>query len=529
MAPSGQSPADAADERTYQPRPASERALRGLTTWLTGPVETAVIAGAPGAGTTFVLRRFEAQERERRTVLFSPFLHIEAEELESWLDGLARASGFGSLEAWLAPAPNAPLLLADEAHTAAPAALEALARLRAARAPQLRVCLGGCAGPALEKAAQCVAGAGLLVLELPPWSAEDLRALARALCAVVPADPAALVAGAEGSPGLLRLSWSEIRDRPPLPAAAEPAAALEPATPTPRARPAEHPPVAVTPTAPPPVARALEPAPPPRAHPVEHRPAAPPRARPIEHPPATVAPAAPAPAAAAREPAPPRARPAEHPPAATVATTPPLVAPALESTPPPRARPIELRPTAVAPAPPLRAAPALEPAPPPRARPAEHPPAAVATVDPAPPNPARTVQPPAAAVAPPRRRRARVPWFHAAALAVGFVLGLAGGWQGWEEREPAVREPAPEVPALAPVSTAPPVLPVAAPARHDVQVNARPWAWIRIDGQAVGVTPLVQHGLAAGPHEFEATFPDGRQQRRTVEVGPDSRFVSFAD
>ena len=43
------------------------------------------------------------------------------------------------------------------------------------------------------------------------------------------------------------------------------------------------------------------------------------------------------------------------------------------------------------------------------------------------------------------------------------------------------------------------------------------------------LTPLVQRDLTAGPHTFEATFPNGRQQQRTVEIGPDSRFVSFAD
>jgi hypothetical protein len=68
-----------------------------------------------------------------------------------------------------------------------------------------------------------------------------------------------------------------------------------------------------------------------------------------------------------------------------------------------------------------------------------------------------------------------------------------------------------------------------APALHDVQVNARPWAWIRIDGESVGVTPLVHRDLPAGEHEFEATFPDGRQERRTVAIGPEARFVSFSE
>jgi hypothetical protein len=404
MAPSGFSPADAADARTHEPRPESERALRGLTSWLEGRGDTAVIAGAPGAGTTFVLHRLESQERARRVVLFSPFLHIEAEALESWLDGLARAAGFASLEAWLAPAPAAPLLLVDEAHTAAPAALDALARMRSARAPQLRIVLGGCAGAALDRAAQRMAASGLLVLELPPWSEEDLRRLAAALCAVAPVDAATLVAAAEGSPELLRLTWSERRDRAPE---------------------------AVAPLA------------------------------------------------------------SEPPPA-------PVAVPVSEA---PRERPAVARPAAPTPEPPRIDAPPIAEA------------------------PVRAAAPPSR----PRRRRALVPWFHAAALVIGFLLGLAGGW-GWDAREPA-REPVPEPvaePALAAVAAPPPVAPAAAPSRHDVQVNALPWAWIRIDGKEVGVTPLVQRGLDAGPHEFEATFPDGRQERRTVEIGPDSRFVAFA-
>jgi hypothetical protein len=413
MAPSGPPPADAADARTYEPRAASERALRGLATWLEGRGDTAVIAGAPGAGTTYVLHRFEAQERARRAVLFSPFLHIEAVALEGWLDGLARAAGFGSLDAWLAPAPRAPLLLVDEADTAAPAALEALARLRAARAPQLRVCLGGCSGAALERAAQLVATTGLLVLELPPWSEDDLRRLAASLCAVGAADAAALVAAADGSPGLLRLTWGEQRDRRPRPA-------------------------------PPPA----EPRPPPA----------------------------------------------------------PLQLPARAA---------------------VRAAVTQSPEPPAALPPSEP---AATTSAPAPAVPRPSAPESNAPAAPRSRRRSRMPWFHAAALVIGFALGLAGGW-GWDAREPApeVVAPAAVAPSLPEVSARPRVVAAAAPSRHDVQVNARPWAWIRIDGEAVGVTPLVQRGLAAGPHEFEATFPDGTQQRRSVEIGADSRFVSFSD
>ena len=65
------------------------------------------------------------------------------------------------------------------------------------------------------------------------------------------------------------------------------------------------------------------------------------------------------------------------------------------------------------------------------------------------------------------------------------------------------------------------------PAAWTVHVNAQPWAWIRIDGKEVGATPLVHADLAAGPHEFEATFPEGRRERRVVEIEQNNRFVAF--
>jgi hypothetical protein len=58
-------------------------------------------------------------------------------------------------------------------------------------------------------------------------------------------------------------------------------------------------------------------------------------------------------------------------------------------------------------------------------------------------------------------------------------------------------------------------------------VNALPWASIRIDGEELGVTPLNRPDMRPGRYEVEATFPDGRTVRRTVEVGPDSHFVTF--
>ena len=60
-----------------------------------------------------------------------------------------------------------------------------------------------------------------------------------------------------------------------------------------------------------------------------------------------------------------------------------------------------------------------------------------------------------------------------------------------------------------------------------VQVNATPWAQIRVDGQEFGATPLAGVRLAPGPHVFEARFPDGSVVERVVEIDPVNRFVVF--
>ena len=59
-----------------------------------------------------------------------------------------------------------------------------------------------------------------------------------------------------------------------------------------------------------------------------------------------------------------------------------------------------------------------------------------------------------------------------------------------------------------------------------VQVNARPWARVRIDGQELGPTPLSRE-LAPGVYQLEARFPDGQTIRRNIEVSPERRFISL--
>jgi hypothetical protein len=96
--------------------------------------------------------------------------------------------------------------------------------------------------------------------------------------------------------------------------------------------------------------------------------------------------------------------------------------------------------------------------------------------------------------------------------------------------QPSAAAPAPaadDVAAPLPV----PVVAAAAPqgdvALGRINVNALPWARIRVDGELVGETPLGEHRMPHGTHVIEATFPDGRVERREIELGADEIFVVF--
>ena len=75
--------------------------------------------------------------------------------------------------------------------------------------------------------------------------------------------------------------------------------------------------------------------------------------------------------------------------------------------------------------------------------------------------------------------------------------------------------------ALAPPGNAPPGDTLG------VNVNARPWARVEIDGIDVGETPLAGIPLRPGPHRFRAQLPDGRVVERTVEIDAEHRHVVF--
>jgi hypothetical protein len=60
-----------------------------------------------------------------------------------------------------------------------------------------------------------------------------------------------------------------------------------------------------------------------------------------------------------------------------------------------------------------------------------------------------------------------------------------------------------------------------------VQVNATPWATVRVDGIDFGETPIANIPLLAGPHTFRVQMSDGRVIERVVEIDAEKRFVSF--
>jgi type II secretory pathway predicted ATPase ExeA len=98
---------------------------------------------------------------------------------------------------------------------------------------------------------------------------------------------------------------------------------------------------------------------------------------------------------------------------------------------------------------------------------------------------------------------------------------------------------APAVPAPEPAAPEPPVAraeprPEPPPPPADprfttvsVQVNARPWALIQVDGVDLGPTPISGIPLLAGQHHVRARMPDGRVVERDVEVSERNRFIVF--
>jgi hypothetical protein len=79
--------------------------------------------------------------------------------------------------------------------------------------------------------------------------------------------------------------------------------------------------------------------------------------------------------------------------------------------------------------------------------------------------------------------------------------------------------PAVVTPATPPPATPPPV------ASGRLQILARPWAEVAVDGRAVGTTPFRPLELPAGEHTVVFTHPDYKpfQRRVTVTDGQTTR------
>jgi hypothetical protein len=60
-----------------------------------------------------------------------------------------------------------------------------------------------------------------------------------------------------------------------------------------------------------------------------------------------------------------------------------------------------------------------------------------------------------------------------------------------------------------------------------VNLNARPWARIEVDGKDVGVTPLADVPIDPGVHRFRARLPDGRVIERSVRIDAYRDHVTF--
>jgi len=91
----------------------------------------------------------------------------------------------------------------------------------------------------------------------------------------------------------------------------------------------------------------------------------------------------------------------------------------------------------------------------------------------------------------------------------------APGSSGSVEPEPS--SPSASTPRVAEV----PVTPI------PVHINATPWATIEVDGVELGETPIAGVPLVPGSHVFKARMPDGRVIERTVQIGAETRYVTF--
>jgi hypothetical protein len=86
---------------------------------------------------------------------------------------------------------------------------------------------------------------------------------------------------------------------------------------------------------------------------------------------------------------------------------------------------------------------------------------------------------------------------------------------------------APAAPRVEPAAPPPRVRPQRPVRRVAVNLNARPWARVEVDGRELGLTPLANVRLAPGAHRFRARLPDGRVVERVVRVDAYRTHITF--
>jgi len=116
-------------------------------------------------------------------------------------------------------------------------------------------------------------------------------------------------------------------------------------------------------------------------------------------------------------------------------------------------------------------------------------------------------------------------------LAAGVVLYLRT--DGSEPAKPTASRPPPVAAVIpdaavpdAPAPEQPPAIemppqrpkPPAPPRPGLLSIDSTPWATIYVDGNALGMTPIVKRSLAAGRHKLRAVTKDGRTQERTIDI-----------
>lgn len=133
-------------------------------------------------------------------------------------------------------------------------------------------------------------------------------------------------------------------------------------------------------------------------------------------------------------------------------------------------------------------------------------------------------------------------------LALAAALFVTGGLRGGDSAQDVAAPPPPErgsarvqtaalLPTRASAPAPDPPRRVPGPAldasrrapvaQVAVNLNARPWARIEVDGRDVGPTPIAGLRLAAGEHAFRARLPDGRVLERRLRIDAYRNRVTF--